>query len=284
MYNCHESVLLLLDGVVGRLHVVHPHHLHTAMVVACHQHRAVQRETNRCSPTVLTAVCFAGVVDHHGVEDVHRQIPHLHTTVRHGSRECCGVVRRPCQPIHGVKQIRRLEGGDRPLSVFERPQLDGPVGGAAEKRLRPEVVEPHPIHRTAVSVVGVEVLLVVGCGAPVDEPVLGADQVGRRVAPREVHAHPARLAKYHPFLDIGASESWVGQALERHKQGLLEALLELPLVHPAVRRYRGQKLAGHFVSTLVNPLEVPYDVGVFSVAVGRYRRAALQYGLVLRTT
>ena len=91
-----------------------------------------------------------------------------------------------------------------PRNRLSTPELHRPVRRARQEGILPEGIAPNFVNRRGVALrpagVRFEVLLVVRRAAPVNESVLGADEVDRRLVRGKIDAEAARLSEDDAFL------------------------------------------------------------------------------------
>jgi len=81
-----------------------------------------------------------------------------------------------------------------------RPKLHGPVCGARKEGMGDEWIAPHFINRPRMSIVGLQIIVIIRCGAFVDEAILCAYEVCRGIMSGEVDTEATALAEHDAFL------------------------------------------------------------------------------------
>mmetsp|Transcript_26159 Transcript_26159/g.41185 ORF Transcript_26159/g.41185 Transcript_26159/m.41185 type:complete len:381 (+) Transcript_26159:242-1384(+) len=225
--------------------------VHAPAVVAHRQDRVAVVELRVRQPRALHHLLLA-----ERLVLVLGQVVHVHLAVRGRGRKHRGRVRAPGHVAHRVAQV---EAHHRVLEVVV-PELDGPVGAAAQEHALVEGVPPQRVHGHVVPLVGLQVLPRVGLAALVHLALLGAhhEQVlGRAV---EVEAAAARQPGERGLLGVVARGG--------HQPQLHHGLhLQLVLAHDPVGH---APVAGHRVEVqllgqvLLLPVHLPDRVCVLA--------------------
>mmetsp|Transcript_12069 Transcript_12069/g.50526 ORF Transcript_12069/g.50526 Transcript_12069/m.50526 type:complete len:308 (+) Transcript_12069:487-1410(+) len=198
------------------------------------------------------------------------EVPDVQAPVQRARRQHCGVGGRPgeVRDIHGAPARKRK----RRARVGVAPKLHRPI----RRRRREDVArEGRPrgaVHRPAVPVVRAQVLLAVRARALVQNALLRAGDVRRRVGVGKVETRPGaasgdgRLRRLRR-LCLGTRAGRFGSlrdARQAHQIDKLEPFLYFPLRHTPVGGDGDQRRAGAGVAAANHPPHLPHRIGVLS--------------------